>query len=245
MSAPPSTSGRVWSEVPRLPRDLSRPYKTTKSEPGARFSALSYDANRHSWRPCLDTTSGRIDSDVEEDLQYIQQPEYKRLIQSTGRLTNELTMGFESGFWIFPDVFFSALHLWKPGDELSIRQSHRNPKFHLSISIKDYNARGSRQDRESSKVFLEEWSTQHDLGIFVLNPKSEPSPSWLNIDRILETHELINLNTTWKGKKVFAVGYNDEPDLELKDYLAKYKQLRPEHSIEQVLSQQLCNPAYF
>ncbi|KAF3922575.1 hypothetical protein ABW21_db0209860 [Orbilia brochopaga] len=140
---------------------------------------------------------------------------------------NEVSKNAESGFWVEPGIFVTALHFaeWAgmlpTADEIS--KFINDPHTKITISGADINERGSRDDEDSVPIFLENYILRSDIALWLpVSPSIAPT-NCLRLDLLLEAHEVGTVASELIGARVFAVGYNGPPDRELWDWIRRYQ----------------------
>ncbi|KAF3909112.1 hypothetical protein ABW21_db0205871 [Orbilia brochopaga] len=198
----------------------------------AQHGALWFDPSVANWKECLPITGADfVGPDDYPDLAFLEQAPFQVALEAAGKLMNESAGHSESGFWVQPGVFVTALHFsrWQnpqPSDS-EIQQFVNDPLSRTTVSIADVNENGSRDDKRSIPVALREYSIPHDLGVFVPEDLSRMPKASIALEAILEAHEVQGMLTELQGARVFAVGYNGPPDQELSQWIRQYEQQLP------------------
>ena len=131
---------------------------------------------------------------------------YTRLIKASARLVNETAGACESGFWVSPTCFFSALHFnnwnvleYPTYEELKL---FSEPFTHeLWISDQPYVPGSTCLDRARKKVYCAGVLAGTDVGVFTIYPNQSESRYFIDLeDCISDRYQ--------PGDRVMAVGYN-------------------------------------
>ncbi|KAI9803507.1 MAG: hypothetical protein M1825_001850 [Sarcosagium campestre] len=137
-------------------------------------------------------------------------PEPHRILQTAVAATGSLSDGtgvFESGFWVAPNLFISALHMitWVMG--------HRNDvecKFFCNAGTTFYvedEICSLLNCQESVRVELIRFDAKRDIGLFrTKTDEVRRAKKWVQVDNLLEEDEV--QSTFSVGQEVLTVGFN-------------------------------------
>ncbi|KAK6336286.1 hypothetical protein TWF696_001848 [Orbilia brochopaga] len=198
----------------------------------AQHGALCFDPSVANWKECLPITGADFVVPYEyPDLDFLEQAPFQVAFEAAGKLINESTGHSESGFWMQPGVFVTTLQFsrWQnpqPSNS-EIQQFVNDPLSRTTVSIADVNENGSRDDKCSIPVALQEYSIPHDLGFFIPKDSARIPETSVALEAIFEAHEVQGMLTELQGARVFAVGYNGPPDQELCQWIHQYEQQLP------------------
>ncbi|KAK6336198.1 hypothetical protein TWF696_001761 [Orbilia brochopaga] len=217
--------------VPPLP-SVEQPLSfLDRRNEGTVFGAICYDPNTHYFRECIPIhgDSFVIPNDY-PDLEYLSQAPFQAAFLAAGRLWNTQTENAESGFWMEPGIFVSALHFAEWSNQLPTESElltlTNDTSLKFTVSVADTSMDGN-EDPNKITVFPDDYFISSDIALFVPQSASQTPRNTLNLDVILEVHEIQAMSEELKGARAFAVGYNGTPDHEIVDWVYEYQNRLP------------------
>ncbi|KAJ6264116.1 hypothetical protein Dda_0258 [Drechslerella dactyloides] len=217
--------------VPPLPPE-AQPLSTLDiPNEGTVFGALCYDPNIYYFKECIPVHGDNfVVPDDYPDLEHLKQAPFQAAFLSSGRLWNTQNKNAESGFWMEPGIFVSALHFAEWSNQLPTESElltlTNDTSLKFTVSVAD-TSMGWNEDPNKITVFPDDYFMSSDIALFVPQNSSQTPRNTLSLDVILEAHEIQAMSEELKGARAFAVGYNGTPDREIDDWVYEYQNRLP------------------
>ncbi|KAF3161864.1 hypothetical protein EYR41_000509 [Orbilia oligospora] len=195
--------------------------------------ALSFNVHKRSWNPCLRTSAKEALVDLPQgypEFEWLRDDNARHLMMSTGKLFNTQEFITQSGFWVEGGYFITTLHFgsWMKSGEQPIQQTlelYRGRRdYGFAVSTMYCNTTGIYEDDNFVRVYLMKWNLENDLAVFapIVKNRDQTAPSMIPTGCIVESDALFQYFDRLNGVDMFAVGYNNLPDLDIASYLSEF-----------------------
>ncbi|KAF3248725.1 hypothetical protein TWF192_006124 [Orbilia oligospora] len=232
------TYGLDSMDIPAQLHEYSESMGRVEPTPRARDReprcALSFNVHKRSWNPCLRTSAKEALVDLPQgypEFEWLRDDNARRLMMSTGKLFNMQEFITQSGFWVEGGYFITTLHFgsWIKSGEQPTQQmleQYRGRKGYVGFAVSTMycNTASIYEDDNFVEVYLMKWNLENDLAVFapIVKDRDQTAPSMIPTGCIVESDALFQYFDRLNGIDMFAVGYNNFPDLDISSYLSEF-----------------------